>query len=264
MESDDKLSVLILEDEWVARDFLSEIVQSSGLATVVGAVGGYADAAEFLEGSAGTAPVDVVFVDINLVGSPQSGMDLIRRYQDAPGAPSFVLATALDSHALEAYSLGVADYILKPFHRQRVAQCLEKLRGRRQVVRTATNPGPHRSNRIAARNKRNIVFLRLDEVWAIEAREGLCLVHSERGEFDVDLSLDTVATSLGRTLLRVHRNWLVNESHILELEREDGDVALWLGNRRPDTPKLRVPVARDRSAAIRLRLIEDSVGIRRR
>jgi two-component system, LytTR family, response regulator LytT len=263
MEDNDKLSVLILEDEWVARDFLSEIVQGSGVAVVVGAVGGYADAAEFLVGAAAEAPVDVVFVDINLVGSPKSGMDLIRRFQDAPGAPSFVLATALDSHALEAYSLGVADYILKPFHRQRVAQCLEKLQGRRQAARTKA-PGPPRSNRIAARNKRNIVFLQLDEVWAIEAREGLCLVHCQRGEFDVDLSLDTVANSLGRTLFRVHRNWLVNEGHILELEREEGDVALWVGNRVPSTAKLRVPVARDRAAAVRLRLIEDSVGIRRR
>lgn len=264
MEDYDKLRVLILEDEWVARDFLSEIVQGSGLAIVVGAVGGYADAAEFLEGAAAAAPIDVVFVDINLVGSPKSGLDLIRRYQDAPGAPAFVLATALDSHALEAYSLGVEDYILKPFHRQRVTQCLEKLHDKCRKVRPVSDPVGPRCSRIAARNKRNIIFLLLDEVWAIEAREGLCLVHCERGEFDVDLSLDTVANSLGRTLFRVHRNWLVNEGHILELERDDGDVALWVGNRPPSTARLRVPVARDRAAAVRVRLIEDSVGIRRR
>jgi two-component system, LytTR family, response regulator LytT len=265
MDDHDKLRVLILEDEWVARDFLSEIVQGCGVATVVGAVGGYADAVAFLECSAAGAPVDVVFVDINLIGSPASGLDLIRRYQDAPGAPAFVLATALDAHALEAYSLGVADYILKPFHRQRVAQCLEKLHARRQTARTVTAPmAAAKSNRIAARNKRNIIFLLLEEVWAIEAREGLCLVHCERGEFDVDLSLDTVANSLGCTLFRVHRNWLVNEDHILELERDDGDVALWVGNRAPNTARLRVPVARDRAAAVRSRLIEDSVGIRRR
>jgi two-component system, LytTR family, response regulator LytT len=264
MEEHEKLRVLILEDEWVARDFLSEIVQGCGSATVVGAVGGYADAVAFLEGAAADAPIDVVFVDINLIGSPASGLDLIRRYQNAPGGPAFVLATALDAHALEAYSLGVVDYILKPFHRQRVAQCLEKLRVTRQAVRSVLDKAVPRSERIAARNNRNIIFLLLDEVWAIEAREGLCLVHCERGEFDVDLSLDTVARSLGRSLFRVHRNWLVNESHVLELEREDGDVALWVGNRAAGTARLRIPVARDRSAAVRLRLIDGSVGIRHR
>jgi two-component system response regulator LytT len=134
MESHDKLRVLILEDEWVARDFLSEIVEETGMAMVVGAVGGYGDAASFLANSAANAAVDVVFVDINLLGSPKSGLDLIRQYQDVPDAPAFVLATALNEHALEAYSLGVVDYILKPFNRQRVAQCLEKLLGRRLEI----------------------------------------------------------------------------------------------------------------------------------
>jgi len=264
MEIHDKLRVLILEDEWVARDFLSEIVEGTEMATVVGAVGGYGDAVAFLESATANAAVDVVFVDINLLGSPKSGLDLIRHYQDVPDAPAFVLATALNDHALEAYSLGVVDYILKPFNRQRVAQCLEKLHGRRLAARSVAVAGTSRPSRIAARNKRNIIFLLLDEVWAIEAREGLCLVHCERGEFDVDLSLDTVANSFGRTLFRVHRNWLVNEDHILELEREDGDVAVWVGNRTPNTPKIRVPVARDRAAAVRTHLIEDSIGIRRR
>jgi len=264
MESHDKLRVLILEDEWVSRDFLSEIVEKTGMAMVVGAVGGYGDAVNLLENSAANAAVDVAFVDINLLGSPKSGLDLIRHYQDAPDAPAFVLATALNDHALEAYSLGVVDYILKPFNRQRVAQCLEKFQGRRLAARSVAVTETSKPSRIAARNKRNIVFLLLDEVWAIEAREGLCMVHCERGEFDVDLSLDTVANSLGRTLFRVHRNWLVNESHILELEREDGDVAVWVGNRTPNRARIRVPVARDRAAAVRMHLIEDSVGIRRR
>jgi two-component system response regulator LytT len=260
-ESSASMRTLVLEDEWVARNYLVELLQGTGLATVVGAVGAFGDAAAFLRDAAGTGAIDVVFVDVNLVGSTATGMDLIRQFAGAPGAPVFVLATAMKEHAVEAFSLGVVDYILKPFDADRIAQCLARI----QAARRVPAPGaPSRRSRIVARNKRNLVFLNLDEVWAIEAAQGMSLVHSERGTFDVDLSLDAIAGTFGHIFPRVHRNWLVNEDHILELERDAGETALLLGARTGSVAKLRVPVARDRAASVRSRLVDEGVGIRKR
>jgi two-component system, LytTR family, response regulator LytT len=249
------LKALVLEDEYIARNLLVELIEATGLATVVGAIGTFDDAVAFV--SQAPSSVDVVFVDIHLVGSTHDGLELIRRFVDQPGAPAFVLATALREHALEAFEMGVVDYVLKPFDDRRVAKCLEKLTQSHTME-------PARPARIIARNKRNLVFLTLDEVWALEAAEGLTLVHSARGSFDIDLSLDTVAASFGRACLRVHRNWLVREDHILELERSSGEIALLVGSRAPGVAPLRVPVAKDRAASLRARLLQQSVGIRRR
>ncbi|MET0386950.1 MAG: LytTR family DNA-binding domain-containing protein [Polyangiales bacterium] len=257
MPPDVTLRVLVLEDEWVARNLLVEMIEATGLASVVGAIGTFDDAVTFV--SAAPSSIDVVFVDIKLVGSAHDGLALIQRFVAQPGAPAFVLATALREHAIDAFELGVVDYVLKPFDQRRVTKCLEKLAKSAEPA-----PGPSRPARIIARNKRNLVFLTLPEIWAVEASGGLTLVHSDRGTFDMDLSLDTVATSFGRDFLRVHRNWLVSEDHVLELERASGESALLLGNRSSDAGSLRVPIAKDRAATLRARLMHEGVGIRRR
>src|SRR5262249_8317002 len=51
---------LVVEDEWVARNYLVELLQASGSAEVVAAVGGLDDAREVM----GALALDVAFVDV--------------------------------------------------------------------------------------------------------------------------------------------------------------------------------------------------------
>ena len=123
-----RLRALVLEDEWPARNYLVELIEATQLAEVVGAVASVAEAREALA----ALPVDVVFVDVQLAGG-ETGLDLV---QQLPGGPAFVLATAFGRHALEAWELGVVDYLLKPFSEERVEQCLRRIAGRRQTRRS--------------------------------------------------------------------------------------------------------------------------------
>jgi len=236
-----KLRSLIVEDEWVARNYLVELLEASGAAEVIAAVDSVSAAREVLESLA----IDVAFVDIQLAGSDEDGLALVRD-RAARGTPLFVLATAHPQHALAAYDLGVADYLTKPFTPARVEQCVARLR-----PRIAPSAAPAR---FVARRKRGLVFLRPDEVWAFEAADRLAYVHTARGTFDIDLSLAAIETSFGRAFLRTHRNWLVNAAHVLELA-EDGDLI---------AGELRVPVARERATAVREALLAGTTGIRAR
>jgi two-component system, LytTR family, response regulator LytT len=251
-----KLRVLVLEDEWVARNFLVELIEASGVAHVVGAVAALEDATELLETANG---IDAVFVDINLSGSDETGLSLVRGRAGQPGAPQFVLATAARDHALEAFELGVVDYVTKPFSKERVAQCLQRLDAKRT---------PHAEsvpNRIVARKRRSLVFLAIEDIWAFESSDRLTCVHSPHGVYDIDLSLAAIELSFGRRFVRTHRNWLVNSDHIRELDRDAGESTLLVGSGYADKdPGIRVPVARDRSQAIRDQLLRASPGVRRR
>jgi two-component system response regulator LytT len=235
------LRALVVDDEWTARNYLVELIEASDDAVVVGAVATVEDARQAIEA---IAP-DVVFVDVQLVGSDEDGIALVREAR----APAFVLATAHPQHALDAYQLGVVDYLLKPFTAERVANCLKRVRAR-VSPRTATAPV-----RVVGRRKRALVFLRLDEVWAFEAAERLAYVHAARGRFDVDLSLAALEASFAAAVVRVHRNWLVNIAHVLELEQ---GTELLVGQ------GLRVPVARERAAVVRELLLADTAGVRPR
>jgi DNA-binding LytR/AlgR family response regulator len=115
-----------------------------------------------------------------------------------------------------------------------------------------------------ARRKRALVFLRLDEVWAFEAAERLAYVHTTRGKFDVDLSLSAISASFGRTLLRTHRNWLVNADYVKELEGHGAETELLVGTGEGADDGIHVPVARERAQAVREALVADAMGIRAR
>lgn len=112
----------------------------------------------------------------------ETGLDLVRQLASDAG-PMFVLATAFKDHALEAFELGVVDYLLKPFTDERVEQCLRRLRARRPAASTRA------PLRIVARRGRSLVFLERDQVWAFEAADRMTSVHTPHGTFDLALSL---------------------------------------------------------------------------
>ena len=250
-----KVRALVVEDEWPARNYLVELLQSTGLAEIAGAVSSVHEAKEALaEKQLG---VDVAFLDVQLGGgNDRSGLELGRDLAKEHPQIKVVLATAFEQHALTAFELGAIDYLLKPFSEDRVRQCLERVVGR-------TPARPSGPARIVARRKKSLVFLAPDEIWAFEAADRLTFVHTPHGKFDLDLSLAAIELSIGQTLTRVHRNWLVNASHIKELEREGSETHLFVGGLASQGVGVKVPVSRDRSQAVREMLLQDATGIRR-
>lgn len=255
-----RLRSLVVEDEWPARNYLVELLETSGLAEVVGAVASVDEAQEALQGSPGLG-VDVAFVDVQLAAGDRAGLALARSLSSAHPGLMVVLATAFEQHALEAFALGVVDYLLKPFSEERVVQCLKRLKARRPAVAPGAAVGPAR---IVARRKRNLVFLEPNEIWAFEAADRLTFVHTAHGRFDLDLSLTAIELSLGRSLTRVHRNWLVNLGFVKELEREGNEVRLFVGpSLASEGQGLHVPVARERAQDIKDMLLANTTGLRR-
>ncbi|MDB4955603.1 MAG: Response regulator of zinc sigma-54-dependent two-component system [Myxococcales bacterium] len=245
------LRALVLEDERPTRNYLVELIEATKLAEVSGAVGTIDEAREALAG----APIDVVFVDLQLAatGDSRTGLDLIRAEVDAPGAPMFVIATAFQEHGIEAFKLGVVDYLLKPFSEERVEQCLRRLRARRPERKSG-------AMRVVARRKKNLVFVDPQDIWAFEAIDRLTYVHSRVGKLDIDLSLIAIEASFGRTLTRVHRNWLVNLALVQEMDRDSGELTLIVGTTEEN---VHVPVSRDRARAVRDLLLQNATGLRR-
>lgn len=252
---------MIIEDEWPARNYLAELLQGSGLAEVVGAAANLDAARELLESPSADMPIDIVFVDVHLVGEPgdDAGLTIVREFAGRPNAPRFIIASAFKQHTLEAFELGVVDYLVKPFSEQRVVQCLRRLLERRSP-QPGTIQGPPR---IVARRKKSLVFLALDEIWAIQATNRLAFIHTPLGRFDLDLSLASIEATCGVPFLRVHRNWLVNLAWVRQLDREDGDTTLYLGRGLETSGEgIRVPVARERAQQIRDALLLTATGLR--
>ena len=97
---------------------------------------------------------DVVFLDIRMPGL--SGVDAARRIAQLPAPdddgdgdgegplPEIVFITAYDQYAIEAFEQGVADYVLKPAERERLAVTVSRIKERLALRGTDDEPpAPH-------------------------------------------------------------------------------------------------------------------------
>ncbi len=249
------LGALILEDERPARSYLVELVEATCLAHVYAAVPSVDLALEALR----DVDVDVAFVDVSLVGpdgGPTAGLTFIERAKNSGKVGRFVITTASREHALAAFDLGAVDYLMKPFVLARVRESLNRVLAGQPDTK---NEKPRDEGRVVARKGRSLVFLAPGEAWAFEAEGRLTYVHSSEGRLDVDLSLSALEAVLGPAYLRVHRSWLVAVSRVKGIERDGSETSLIVGDSTRATP---VPVARERVAQVKARLLDATIGLR--
>src|SRR6185436_4155026 len=105
---DQKIKVMVVDDEAIARRRLVRFLKSEPDVEVVAACG---DGREAIDAIPRTQP-DVLFLDVQM---PEvSGFDVLSRVgNDHPIHVVFV--TAYDEHAVRAFDVGAIDYLLKPF-----------------------------------------------------------------------------------------------------------------------------------------------------
>jgi len=125
------VKAIIVDDEAAARKALRERCATEEDIEVVGE---YADAESALAALQQQAP-DLLFLDIKM--GKTSGMQLARSL-DSGTAPFVVFVTAFDRYALQAFDVNAADFLLKPFDRERFRAMLQRVR-ERYAARNSSN-----------------------------------------------------------------------------------------------------------------------------
>lgn len=133
------ISALIIDDEQLAREELKYLLDSVGDVNVVGQGANGIEAVELIE----EHHPDLVFLDVQMPGL--DGFAVIQKLlehsrakalaggdegREADPLPQIVFATAYDQYAVRAFDVNAVDYLLKPFDRGRVAEAVERARGR--------------------------------------------------------------------------------------------------------------------------------------
>lgn len=113
-----RLRAILVDDERLARQQLSKLLQAQTGVNLAGEAANLAEAIDLLAGE----PPDVVFLDISM--PPESGFDLLPH---VPPATRVVFVTAHSEHAVRAFDAKALDYLLKPVQPARLAQTIERL-----------------------------------------------------------------------------------------------------------------------------------------
>jgi two-component system LytT family response regulator len=236
------LRVLVADDEAMAR---KRMVRLASALEGVEVVGNAEDGQQVLDAIA-EEPVDLVLLDIQMPGL--TGLDA-SALLPADG-PTVVFTTAHPEHALQAFDLGAADYLLKPVDAARLKRAVDRARERRGDGAAA--PAPEAGlDRVALPTRRGVRLVAPADL-ACATFDGTALtVHLASDErVFVDLSLSQLEARLpDPPFVRTHRRALVNLDLVDELEdQQSGGYLARLRTGR------KVAVSRAVARALRRRL----------
>jgi two-component system LytT family response regulator len=249
------LRVLIVDDEPLARARARRLLDEVGGVTVVGEAG---SAPEARERVAATRP-DLLLLDIQMPG--EDGFALLESLEQRPAV---VFVTAFDHYAVRAFEANAADYLLKPFRRERLAESLERVRRelaqpealslRLAELLASVRPGggPDVLERLTVRLGTRQLILKTDEVLWFGAEDKLVFAATTSARHYVNFTLDQLERRLDpRRFARVHRGAIANLDHATALRPAfAGTWRLQLD----DPARTEIPVSRKRARPLRERL----------
>ena len=239
-----KLRVLVVDDEPLARERLSHLVEELPEVELAG-VAASGEEALLL---AGKLRPEVVLLDIRMPG--MDGLEAAHHLARMPEPPAVIFTTAYDQHALAAFDAQAAGYLLKPVRPERLREALERARRptRAQLARIAEGTGGPRT-RIAVRARDELRLIPVEEISCFIAEQKYTTLRHAAGEELIEESLKALEEEFSGSFVRVHRNSLVAVAHIVRIERDDaGHQAVRLRDGAT------LPVSRRLAADVILRL----------
>jgi two-component system LytT family response regulator/two-component system response regulator LytT len=245
------ISVVLADDEKLASDELVYLLKEFPDVEVIAIASNGLEAVKLI---ADLEP-DLVFLDVQMPGLDGMGVIGKLREQGVP-LPYFVMATAFDQYAVEAFRLEALDYLLKPVEKERLALAVERARKgiaeRNRAVPAelpAAKPSLQRSKLLVKSNQRNFIVDAQDVVYAtIEG--GLITVVASGMEGQSNYrTIEELQSNLDPDMFwRVHRSFLVNIHRIKE-------VIPWFKSsfqlRMDDKKQTEIPVSRVQTKRLR-------------
>lgn len=249
------ISTLIVDDEKLAREELNFLLRDYPDIEILATAENGIEAVRLIE----DLEPDLVFLDVNMPGLDGMGVIRTLREKNIP-LPYFVLATAYDQYAVEAFRLDALDYVLKPIEKERLEETLD--RARRAVAERGpvtdvsdvplprpSSPSPMRTKLLVRSQNRNLIVDAQDMIYAT-IEDGVISVVTTSIEGMLNYrTLEELQSNLDpEHFWRAHRSFIVNIHRIKE-------VIPWFNSsfqiKMTDKKETEIPVSRVQTKRLR-------------
>lgn len=215
----EKIRTIIVEDEELARNLLkSYLKDQEGIEILCECENGFEGVKAINE-----MKPDLVFLDIQM---PKiTGFEMLELLDHHP---EVIFCTAYDQYALKAFEFNAADYLLKPFSRDRLTMAVEKVReriikapGQEDIVEKITNfPKEEFLDRIVVKDRHKIHIIPVDQIRYIESLDDYVLIYTNEGRFTKQKTMRYFETALdAHQFTRIHRSYIVRVDQIEQLQQ---------------------------------------------
>jgi two-component system LytT family response regulator len=249
------ITVVVIDDEPLARVAIKEQLQSFPGVAVVGEASDGREAVKLIKQS----KPDIAFIDIKM--PTLSGFEVVQetaRYH----LPVIVFVTAFDEYALRAFEAHAVDYLVKPFSVSRFRAVVENaslrasqasqaaewtsLRRSDLDSRTAPRDPSERLKRYVDRfvvqSRKRIFFLQVDDVDWFESAGNYVIIHASGQEYMNRTTMNQLEHALDPgKFARIHRETIVQKTRVREIAPtwHDFKVSLSDGSLRNMSRKFR-------------------------
>jgi two-component system LytT family response regulator/two-component system response regulator LytT len=214
------IAAVVIDDETLARDELSYLLRNFPEIEIVGTADNGPGAIDLIS----RLEPDLVFIDVQMPGL--DGMSVIRCLREQSDAlPHFVLVTAYENYAVEAFRMQALDYLLKPVDKDRLAETVNRAvrlisEGARSAAELppSPRPGAHRSKILVKSGGRSFIVDAQDIVYAT-IEDGIITIVTSAIEGESNYrTIEELQSNLDPEVFwRVHRSYLVNINRIREV-----------------------------------------------
>ena len=218
------LRALLVDDEPLAISRLSRSLERIPGVEVIGSTTSARQAVALIDSEA----PDLLFLDISMPGL--TGFELVERI--GPDAhPAIVFVTAHGAHAVQAFDVAAADYLMKPVAQPRLEKAVERARLWLRA-RAATASARPATDALWVHRHREFVRVPVAEIDWIEGHGDYARIHGPHMVGLARTTLTALEDKLDpRQFIRVHRSAICRKAAIVSLKRRaTGAMVVLLAN----------------------------------
>ena len=217
------MKAIIIDDEPLARMIIKEYLQPYTNVTLVEECN---DGFEGIKAIQHHQP-DLIFLDIQM---PKiNGFEMLELVDNPP---LVIFTTAFEEYAIKAFDAHAADYLLKPFSKDRCDKAiqkalLQKCSAAQAIAGSALEAAP--TNRIVVKDNGKIKIIPLAQVQYVEAADDYVKIHTAEGNFLKKKTMQYFENNLPQQeFIRIHRSYIVNAQLITRITPYEKDSHLAL------------------------------------
>ena len=223
----EKYNVIIVDDEYLAQKLLQDYVFKVDSLQLVATCSNAFEAMEALKNN----KVDIMLLDIQM--PDLTGLELVKSLEKKPAV---IFTTAYSEYAVDAFNLGVSDYLLKPFDFPRFIQAINKAIGNvpaneESKPKLSADTISKSNDFITVKADYKLYKINYDDLLFIEGQHEYVTFHTKERRITALFALKDLEEILPKDrFVRVHKSYIVSFKQIQELDKSDVTV---MGNKIP-------------------------------
>ncbi len=215
-------NVIIVDDEFPARELLREYVSKIPSLNLLATCSNVIEALKEMSSN----HVDILILDIQM---PEiTGFEFAKTMESRAGV---IFTTAYSDYAVDAFSIGAADYLLKPFSFERFNQAIEKAKSQLSLLNndkaneTVQEPKPVKDF-IMVKADYKLYKINYDDILYIEGQHEYVTFHTKQQRVTALFSLKDLESMLPSSkFIRIHKSYIISLDHIQDIEKNSVTVA---------------------------------------